>query len=153
MSLRERLSNDLKEAIRQRDEVRKRTIRMVIAAIQTEEAGTDETSGRRSLGDEEILLLITRQAKQRRDSIEAFRAGGRPDLVSEEEAEMAVLQTYLPPMLGRTEIEAEARIVIAEVGASGSRDMGRVMKPLLARLGDQADGRLVSKVVRDLLAG
>jgi hypothetical protein len=153
MSLREQLSNDLKEAMRQRDEVRKRTVRMIIAAIQKEEAGTDEASGRKTLGDEEILQLIVRQVKQRRDSIEAFQAGGRPDLVAEEEAEMSILQTYLPPVMERTEIETEARKVIDEVGASGPRDMGKVMKPLLARLGDQADGRLVSQVVRDLLAG
>jgi len=153
MSLRERLSNDLHDAMRQRDEVRKRTVRMVIAAIQKEEAGTEESSGRKSLGDEEVLQLIVRQVKQRRDSIEAYRAGNRPDLVAEEEAEMAVLQAYLPPVLGRAEIEAEARRVIAEVGATSAREMGKVMKPLLARLGDQADGRLVSQVVRDLLAG
>jgi uncharacterized protein len=153
MSLRERLSSDLQDAMRQRDEVRKRTIRLVIAAIQKEEAGTDESSGRRTVGDEEILQLISRQVKQRRDSIEAYQAGNRPDLVAEEEAEMAILQAYLPPVLGRAEIETEARKVIAEVGASGPRDMGKVMKPLLARLGDQADGRLVSQVVRDLLAG
>jgi uncharacterized protein YqeY len=153
MSLREQLSNDLKDAMRQRDETRKRTVRGVIAAIQKEEAGTEESASRVSLGDEEILQLIVRQVKQRRDSIEAFRAGNRPDLVAAEEAEMAILQAYLPPSAGRAEIEAEARKVIAEVGASGPRDMGKVMKPLLARLGDQADGRLASQIVRDLLAG
>ena len=152
MSLREQLSNDLKDAMRQRDETRKRTIRGIIAAIQKEEAGTDESTGRVSVGDEDILQLIVRQVKQRRDSIEAFRAGNRPDLVAAEEAEMVILQGYLPPALGRAEIEATARQVIAEVGASGPRDMGKVMKPLLARLGDQADGRLVSEIVRDLLA-
>ena len=152
MSLREQLSNDLKDAMRQRDETRKRTIRGIIAAIQKEEAGTDESTGRVSVGDEEILQLIVRQVKQRRDSIEAFRAGNRPDLVAAEEAEMAILQSYLPPTLGRAEIEVTARQIIAEVGASGPRDMGKVMKPLLARLGDQADGRLASEIVRDLLA-
>ena len=152
MSLREQMSNDLKDAMRQRDETRKRTIRGIIAAIQKEEAGTDESTGRVSVGDVEILQLIVRQVKQRRDSIEAFQAGNRPDLVAAEEAEMAILQSYLPPTLGRAEIEATARQVIAEVGASGPRDMGKVMKPLLARLGDQADGRLVSEIVRDLLA-
>ncbi len=109
MSLREQLSNDLKDAMRQRDETRKRTIRGIIAAIQQEEAGTDESTGRVSVGDEEILQLIVRQVKQRRDSIEAFRAGNRPDLVAAEEAEMAILQSYLPPALGRAEIEATAR--------------------------------------------
>jgi uncharacterized protein len=152
MGLREQLSNDLKDAMRQRDETRKRTIRGIIAAVQKEEAGTEETAGRVSVGDAEILQLITRQVKQRRDSIEAFQAGNRPDLVAAEEAEMAILQTYLPPTMGRAEIEATARQIIAEVGASGPHDMGKIMKPLLARLGDQADGRLVSQIVRDLLA-
>ena len=152
MSLKEQLSNDLKDAMRQRDETRKRTIRGIIAAIQKEEAGTDESTGRVSVGDEEILQLIVRQVKQRRDSIEAFQAGNRPDLVAAEEAEMVILQGYLPPTVGRAEIEATARQVVTEVGASGPRDMGKVMKPLLARLGDQADGRLVSEIVRDLLA-
>lgn len=152
MGLREQLQNDLRDAMRQRDETRKRTIRGIIAAIQKEEAGTEETAGRVVVGDAEILQLITRQVKQRRDSILAFRAGNRPDLVAAEEAEMAILQSYLPPTLGRTEIEAAARQVIAEVGADGPQGMAKVMKPLLARLGDQVDGRLVSQIVRELLA-
>lgn len=151
MSFREQLASDLKEAMRQRDETRKRTIRGVIAAIQKEEAGTEESAGRVSVGDAEILQIITRQVKQRRDSIEAFRAGNRPDLVAAEEAEMAILQRYLPPALGRAEVEVVARQVITDVGAHGPQDMGKVMKPLLARLGDQADGRLVSQIVRELL--
>jgi len=153
MSLREQLSSDLKDAMRRRDEARKRTVRLVIAAIQVEETELDAGGHRRSLGDQEILQLIARQVKQRQDSIEAYQAGHRPDLVAEEEAERAILLSYLPPKLGRAEIEAEARRVIAEVGAAGPHDVGKVMKPLLARLAGQADGRLANQVVRDLLAG
>jgi uncharacterized protein YqeY len=153
MDLRDQLMDDLKEAMRQRDERRKTTIRSVIAAIKNEETELDSSGERVSLDDEGILLLIAQQAKQRRDSITEYRRGGREDLVAEEEAELAILQTYLPRQLTREEIEAEARRVIAEVGASGPRDMGKVMKPLMARLRDRVDGKEVNQVVRELLAG
>jgi uncharacterized protein YqeY len=153
MALREQLMDDLKEAMRDRDEPRKRTIRSVISAIKTAETQLDASGERRSLDDNDILALISRQAKQRQESIDAFRQGGREDLVAEEEADLAILQSYLPQQLTEKEIEAEAREVIAEVGASGPQDLGRVMKPLMARLKGQADGRLVNQVVRELLAG
>ena len=153
MDLRDQLMDDLKEAMRQRDERRKTTIRSVIAAIKKAETELDSSGERVSLDDEGILLLIAQQAKQRRDSITEYRRGGREDLVAEEEAELAILQTYLPRQLTREEIEAEARRVIAEVGASGPRDMGKVMKPLMARLRDRVDGKEVNQVVRELLAG
>jgi uncharacterized protein YqeY len=122
MGLRDQLSNDLKDALRQHDEVRKRTVRSVVAAMQQAEAELDST-------------------------------GARVSLVAEEEAEMAILQTYLPQQLGRAEVEAAAREVIAEVGAAKLQDIGKVMKPLLARLRGKADGQLVNQVVRELLAG
>jgi uncharacterized protein YqeY len=153
MDLRDQLMDDLKEAMRQRDERRKTTIRSVIAAIKNEETELDSSGERISLDDEGILLLIAQQAKQRRDSIAEYQRGGREDLVAEEEAELAILQTYLPQQLTREEIETEARQVIAEVGASGPRDMGKVMKPLMARLRGRADGKEVNQVVRELLAG
>ena len=153
MDLRDQLMDDLKEAMRQRDERRKTTIRSVIAAIKNEETELDSSGERVSLDDEGILLLIAQQAKQRRDSITEYRRGGREDLVAEEEAELAILQTYLPRQLTREEIETEARRVIAEVGASGPRDMGKVMKPLMADLRGRADGKEVNQVVRELLAG
>lgn len=153
MALREQLMDDLKEAMRDRDEPRKRTIRSVIAAMKTAETELDASGERRSLSDNDILALISRQAKQRQESIEAFRQGGREDLVAEEEAELAILQSYLPQQLTEEEIETEARQVIAEVEASGPKDLGKVMKPLMARLKGQADGRLVNQVVRELLSG
>ncbi len=154
MPFREQLAADLKDAMRQQDEPRKRTIRLVLAAIQKAETELDAQGARVSLDDAGILAVIDAQVKQRRDSIDAYRAGGRPDLVAEEQAELAILQAYSGKKdLGRDEIEAEARRVIAEVGASGPHDIGKVMKPLLARLGDRADGRLANQVVRELLAG
>ncbi len=153
MGLREQLMDDLKEAMRHQDEVRKRTIRSVIAALKKAETELDASGQRVSLDDDDIVVLIARQAKQREESIVEFRRGGREDLVAEEEAELAVLRAYLPEQLSREEVEAEARQVIAEVGATSPRDMGKVMKPLLTRLKGRADGALVNQIVRELLAG
>jgi uncharacterized protein YqeY len=152
MDLREQLMDHLKEAMRQRDERRKTTIRSVIAAIKKAETELDADGQRVQLDDAGILDLIAKQAKIRQESIVEFRKGGREDLVAEEEAELAILQAYLPTQLTREEIEAEARQLIAEVGAAGPRDMGKVMKPLMARLRGRADGSLVNQIVRELLA-
>jgi uncharacterized protein YqeY len=154
MGLREQLMDDLKDAMRQRDETRKRTIRSVIAAIKQAETELDASGARVRLEeDEDILVLIAKQAKQRQESIVEYRRGGRQDLVDEEQAELAILENYLPRQLSREEIEAEARQVIAEVGASSPRDMGKVMRPLMDKLRGRADGKLVNQVVRELLAG
>jgi uncharacterized protein YqeY len=154
MGLREQLMDDLKEAMRQQDETRKQTIRSVIAAIKKAETELDASGVRVSLDrEEDILGIIAKQAKQRQESIVEYRRGGREDLVAAEGAELAILEAYLPRQLSREEIEVEARQVIAEVGANGPRDMGKVMKPLVERLRGRADGRLVNQVVRELLAG
>ncbi len=153
MGLREQLMEDLKEAMRQGNEARKRAIRLVIAAMKEAETELDAHGQRRHLDENGILALIAKQAKQRQESIQEYRRGGREDLVAEEEAELAILQGYLPRQLSREEIEAEARQVIAEVGAAGLRDMGKVMKPLMARLTGRADGQVVNQVVRELLTG
>lgn len=153
MSLREQLMNDLKDAMREKDETRKRTIRSVIAALKQAETELDTSGQRVSLDDSGILALIAKQAKQRQESIDAFQLGGRDDLVAREEGDLAVLQSYLPQQMSREQIEAEVRQVIAEVGASGPRDIGKVMKPLMARVRGRADGGLANQIVRELLAG
>lgn len=153
MGLREQLTDDLKQAMRQQDETRKRTIRSVIAAIKQSETMLDSSGQRVSLSDGDILVLIAKQAKQRQESIAEYQKGDRQDLVAEEEAELAILQAYLPQQIGADEIEAEARQVIAVVGATGPADLGKVMKPLMARLRGRADGKLVNQIVRELLAG
>lgn len=152
MSLREQLSDDLKEAMRQRQETRKRTLRSVITALKQAETELDPSGQRVHIDDEGILVLIAKQAKQRQESIAEYQKGGRQDLVDEEQAELAILQEYLPQKLSREEIEAEARQVIEEVGASGPRDIGKVMRPLMDRLRARADGKDVNEVVRELLA-
>ena len=153
MGLREKLMDDLKEAMREKDETRKRAIRSVLAAIKKAETELDADGQRVSMDDDAILRVIAKQAKERQESIDAFRSGGRDDLVAREEADLAVLQDYLPQQMNQDEIEAEARQVIAEVGATGPRDIGKVMKPLMARLKGRADGRLANQIVRELLAG
>lgn len=153
MGLREQLADDLKQAMREQDETRKRTIRAVIAAIKRGETELDSSGQRVSLDDSDILGLVAKQAKQRQESIVEYRKGGREDLVAEEEAELAILEAYLPQQLGPEEIEAEARQVIAEVGASSPADLGKVMKPLMVRLRGRADGKLANRIVRELLAG
>lgn len=146
MSLKEQLANDLKDAIRGGDEARKTAIRMATWAIKNAEVEKGAT-----LSDADVLSLIGREAKQRRESIEEFGKGGRQDLVEKEEAELEVLQAYLPPQVSRDEIAQAAREVIAEVGASGPRDKGKVMPVLIGRLAGRAEGREINEVVTELL--
>jgi uncharacterized protein YqeY len=152
MGLREQLMDDLKDAMRQKDEVRKTTIRSVIAEMKKAETTLDASGQRVQLDDEGIVVLIAKQAKMRQESITEFRKGGREDLVAEEEAELAILQTYLPQQLTREEVEAEARQVILEIEATDPGDLGKVMKALMPRLRGRADGRLANQIVRELLA-
>ncbi|NPA91111.1 MAG: GatB/YqeY domain-containing protein [Chloroflexi bacterium] len=149
MSLKQRIETDLKDAMKQGDAARKRALRTLMTAISRAERAGDTL---RELSDEDIIAIIAKEAKQREESIEAYEKGGRMDLVAEEKAELEVLRAYLPRQLTREEIEARAREVIAQVGASGPRDMGKVMKVLMAEMRGRADGRLVSQIVRELLA-
>jgi len=153
MGLREQLMDDLKQAMRQQDERGKVAIRLVIAALQHAETELGPDGHRVSLKDDDILALIARQVLQCEESIVEFRKGRREDLVAEEEAELVILRAYLPQQMSREQIEAEVRQVIAEIGDSGPKDIGAVMKPLMARLKGRADGRLVNQIVRELLAG
>jgi uncharacterized protein YqeY len=146
MSLKDQLNADLKQALRDNDDTRKRTIRMLLAAVHNSEIEKGE-----AMDDSGVLGVVAKQVKQRRESAEEFLKGGRQDLVDREESEAAVLQAYLPPAMSHEEIEAAARKVIAEVGAQGPRDMGKVMGPLTAQLRGRADGKEVSDVVRELL--
>jgi uncharacterized protein YqeY len=146
MSLKDRLTEDLKQAMRQGDERRKSTIRMVRAAITNAEI---ERGG--ELGDDDILTIIAKQAKQRRESVTEFSKAERQDLVDQEEEELQILLSYLPAQMSRDEIEVAARQVIAEVEATSLAQMGEVMRQLMSQLKGKADGSLVNQVVREIL--
>jgi uncharacterized protein YqeY len=146
MSLIERLDSDMKDALRGRDRVRLETIRGIRGAIRNKEIELGKT-----LEPDGVVRVIRALARQRAESIEQYRAAGRDDLADKESAEKAVLESYLPAAPDEAEIERVVRAVIAESGATGAKDMGRVMKPALERLGPAADGKLVSQVARRLL--
>ena len=147
MGLRERLEADMKDALRSRDTLRLETIRGVRGGVRNREIELGET-----LDDEGILRVIRGFVKQRAEALEQFRAAGREDLARKEEAERAVLEAYLPKAPDAAEVERVVRAVIAEVGAQGPRDVGRVMRPALERLGPAADGKLVNATARRLLS-
>ena len=148
MEFLERLNRDLREAIRNRDATRRETLRLILNALRYE-----DLSKGKPLEDSDVLAVLQRQAKQRRESIEQFRQGNRQDLVDKEEAELAVLLQYLPEQMGRDELTTLAREVIAEVGAVGVRDKGKVMGRLMPQLRGKADGSLVNAIVTELLEG
>ena len=146
MDLRAQLLADLREAMRHRDRRRKLAIRAVRAAITNA-----EVERRRSLTEDEILALIAKEVKQRRDSMAQFEKAGREDLVAGEQAEVDVLEVYLPRQLSVDEIRAEAQRVITTVGAASPRDTGKVMRELMPSMRGRADGGQVSQIVRELL--
>lgn len=146
MSVKQRLLDDMKAAMRSRDQVTLSTIRMVNAAIKNA-----EIDQRRDLTDDEITAVLVKEVKQRQDALVEFGRGKRQDLVDQARAEIAVLQRYLPEPLSEQDIRDLARQVIAAVGANGPRDLGRVMQALQPRVRGRADGKLVNQIVRELL--
>jgi len=146
-TLRDRIEAAMRDSMRARDEQRTQTLRMAMAAAQNRRIALQ-----RDLTDEEVVDVLTRQVKQRRESVEMYRAGGRADRAELEEAEAAILAEFLPEQLDEAEIEALARTAITASGASSPADMGRVMGHLSPQTKGRADGRLVSEVVRRLLA-
>lgn len=148
MALKQRLNDDLREALRRGEEHRKATLRMALAAIHNAEI---EVRG--DLDEDATLGVLAKEAKQRRESIEEFRKGGREDLVARERAQLEVIQQYLPQQMSREEIVEAARAAIAEVGARGPGDKGKVMPVLISRLRGRADGREINAVVTELLGG
>jgi uncharacterized protein len=156
MTLKEQLDADLRAAMRAGDETRKSALRMLITAVRNAEIPAEgvETAGvsRRELDDEAVLNVVRKEVKQRRDSIDIYQKANRSDLVSREEAEVAVLSSYLPQQLSRGEIEAVAREVIARVGATGPADKGKVMPVVIDELRGRAEGREINTVVSELLS-
>jgi uncharacterized protein YqeY len=147
MALKDGLAGDLKDAIRGRDERRKTAIRLVMAAVKNA-----EVAGGEPLDDAGVLKVITKEVRRHRESIEGFQKGGRQDLVDAEEAELAVLLSYLPPAMSHEEIVKAAREVIAQAEARGPADKGKVMPILISQLAGRAEGREINEVVTELLA-
>ena len=147
-SLRERLRDDLKAAMRARDAIRRDTIRLVEAAIKNAEI---EKRGA-ELSDQDVQAILQRQVKQRQDSIEQYEQANRSDLADAERAEIAVIEVYLPQQMSREEIEAAARAAIDQLGATGPGDRGKVMGRLMSELRGKANGAMVNAVVGDLLS-
>jgi len=145
--LKQKLADDLKQALRQGEKVRLLVIRLVVSAINNAEIARQA-----KLEDADIYGVIAKEIRQRKESIDAFKQGNRPDLVAQEEAELAVLQEYLPQQMSREEVVAAARQVIGEVGAQGLGDKGKVMPKLIAQLKGKADGRVINEVVSELLS-
>jgi len=144
----EKFQEDLKEALRKGDTTRRNTIRLILSALNYAQIakGADLEEG-------EILVVIQKEATKRRESIEAFSKGNRPDLVAQEKAELQVILGYLPPPLTREAIAQAARQAIAESGAQGPREMGKVMRVLMPQLKGRADGQEVNAIVQELLSG
>ncbi|MBN1401726.1 MAG: GatB/YqeY domain-containing protein [Anaerolineae bacterium] len=146
MTIKERLMADLKTAMREQDVVRRDTIRMARAAILNAEKAL-----LREASEEEVIDILGRQVKQRKESIEMFQQGHREDLVAEEQAQLVILEEYLPQQLGQQEVEGTLQSIIAELGATGPQQLGLVMREAMNRLKGQADGRLVNQIARELL--
>ncbi len=147
MGLKQKLEQDLKEALRNKDEPRKTTLRLALASIHNAEIAKGE-----ELDDSGVLGVLSKEAKQRRESAAQFAEGGRDDLVTQEEDELSILMEYLPAQSSEEEIEAQARAVIAEVGATSMAQMGDVMRVLMPQLKGKADGQVVSAMVQAILS-
>jgi hypothetical protein len=146
MTLQERIESAMRDAMRARDARRTATLRMAMAAGHNRRIELG-----RELTDDEMLEVVSRQVKQRRESIEQFRAGGREEMAQSEEAEAAILGEFLPEQLTGDELEAMVRSAVAETGASGPTDLGRVMGAVMPATRGRADGRVVSEVVKRVL--
>lgn len=147
--LKDRLHADLNAAMKSRDELTMATLRMTLTAVTTEEVAGKQA---RELSDEEVLKVMVREAKKRREAAEAFDAAGRGELAARERAEGAVLEAYLPAQLGDDELADLVRAAIAEAGASGPQQMGAVMKIVQPTVAGRADGKRVSDEVRRQLS-
>ena len=145
-TLKQKLTDDLRKAIRDRDKLRSSVIRLMMAAIKNA-----EIAKRAELEEADILGIITKEVRQRKESIEAFKQGNRQDLVAQEEAELVIVKEYLPEQVSRDEIIVAARKVIDEVAAQGPGDKGKVMGKLIPQLKGKADGREINTVVTELL--
>jgi uncharacterized protein YqeY len=147
MALKDSIQEALRGALKRQQRVELATLRLLLSEIKNAEIAQQKPAD-----DSKVLDVITREVKRRRESIEAFKQGNRSDLVAQEEAELAVLMSYLPEQMSRAEVMAAARQVVDAVGAKGPNDKGKVMSQLMPQLKGKADGKEVSEIVSELLA-
>jgi uncharacterized protein YqeY len=150
MALKEKLQSDLTASMRARDELRSGTIRMVLTAIKNEEVSGKEA---RELSDSEVITVLSREAKKRREAAEAYEQAGAKDRADNEKAEGVIIAEYLPAQLSEAEIKELITVAIAETGAAGPQQMGLVMKSIQPKTAGRADGGLVSSLVKAALSG
>jgi uncharacterized protein YqeY len=149
-TLKATVQNDLHEAMRARDKVRSSTLRMALTSITTEEVAGKQA---RELSDDEVLKVLAKEAKKRKEAATAYRDAGHPERAEAEEAELAVLEAYLPAQLGDAELEALVSQAVTETGATGMPQMGQVMKAAQALVAGRADGGRVAAAVKAALSG
>lgn len=147
MSLVDRLNSDMKQAMKARDKVRLSVIRMIKTALQNE-----SIKKMKELSEDEVLAVLSRELKQRKDSLQEFENAGRQDLVDEVSNEIAIVQTYMPEQLSEEDIKSIIDETISEVGAGSKADIGKVMKAIMPKLKGRADGSLVNRLVRSKLS-
>jgi len=144
--LKEKLMEDLKGAMRNKDEIRKNTVQMVRAAILQIEKDKGI-----QVEDDKILEIIAKEVKSKKDALKDFEKAGREDLINQTNQEIAVLQEYLPKQLSREEIKVELEKIIAEIGATTMKDMGAIMKEAKAKMGASADGKTINEVAKEIM--
>ena len=147
MGLKAQLLQDMKDAMRAKDKLRLSTIRMINSLIKNA-----EIEKRGELTDDEIIQLLMKYAKQRKEAIEMYEKGGRQDLVEKEKAELAVVESYLPKQMSEEEIREFVKEAIEATGASSPKDIGKVMQHVMPKVKGRADGSVVNKIVREMLA-
>ncbi len=144
--LKQRLQSDLKDAMKQKDTFKRDVIRFVMSAIKQIEV--DE---RKELSDADIEAILVKQIKQRNDSIQQFREGGREDLVEKNEKELEILRSYLPEPMSEDEVREIIKEIVEETGAQGMKDMGKVMGAAKNKIGSRAEGRVINQIAKELL--
>lgn len=152
MTIQEQIINDIKEAMKAKDQDKLRVLRSLKSKLMEKEI-SERKGGEAKLTDEQAVEVLMKATKQRKESIDQFMEGGREELAKNEEKELQIIDSYLPEMMGEDKIRQVVKEKIAETGASGMQDMGKVMGPLMGQLKGKADGSLVSKVVKEELGG
>ena len=153
MSLRAKLNDAMKEAMKAKDAQRLATVRLILAALKDRDIAARSETNKELVGDDDILTLLAKMIKQREESAAVYRQGGRPELADKEDAEIAVIRTFMPKQMDEADMKAAVQAVIAEAGAASIKDMGKVMAVLKERFAGQMDFSRASAATKDALSG